>query len=315
MKIPFIGDTSKNVSAFVNAQESINLQLALDPKSEKAKYFLRNTPGLIDFSDTTNASATRCMHVFKDKLYAVAGNSVYEITTAGVSSLLGTITTSTGHVSMADNGTQLIIVDGTNKGYIVTPGAIALITDADFPAATSVVFHDSYFVVSEASSGRIWTSASYDGTSWNGLDFATAGANSDNLVGLGTTQQNIWLLGTESVEIYYASGNPDFPFDRVPGAVIDLGCRSIASITEIEGRIYWLSSMGTIVRNNGYASEKISSDAIDYQISTYSVVEDATSYSYTLEGITYYVITFPTADVTWVVNTLNGFWHEWESEV
>lgn len=315
MKIPFIGSVAKGVSAFVNAQETINMYVAVDPSSEKAKHYLRNTPGLVEFCDTSNTAAVRGMHVFDDLLYAVVGNTVYEITTAGVASSLGILTTSSGHISMADNGTQLIIVDGTNNGHIVTASTLSDITDGDFPAATSVVFHDGYFIVSEAASGRIWVSKLYDGTSWNGLDFATAEANSDDLVGLGTTQQNIWLLGAQSVEIYYASGNPDFPFDRVPGAIIDLGCASIASIVEIQGHIYWLSDKGTIVRNEGYSYQKISNEFIEYQMSTYSVVSDATSYTYTLEGITFYVITFPTADKTWVINLSTGMWHEWESEV
>jgi hypothetical protein len=315
MKIPFIGQHAEGISPFVDAQKTINLYAVIDPFSEKTKIYLRGTPGLVEFCDTGNNSAVRQMHVFNDKLYAVIGNTVYEILEDGTSSSLGTITTETGHISMADNGTQLIIVDGTDNGYIVSAGALNPITDPDFPAATSVVFHDGYFIVSEANSGKIWTSQLYNGMSWNGLDFATAEAASDNIVGLGTTQQNIWLLGTQSVEIYYASGNPDFPFDRVPGAIIDIGCASIASIVEVQGYIYWLTNFGTIVRNEGYNYTKISIDALDYQISTYTTIANATSYYYTLEGQVFYVITFPTADKTWVYNITTGFWHEWESEV
>lgn len=315
MKLPFIGPEAKGVSGFVNHQQSINLYMSLDPMSEKAKYFLRGTPGLSTFCDTGQSGPTRRMHILGDKLYLVAGDSVYEITTAGVSTLLGTITTSTGHVSMADNGVQVIIVDGTNNGYIITASVLAAITDGDFPSATSVVFHDGYFIVSEADSGRIWVSKLYDGLSWNGLDFATAEADSDNLVGLGTTQQNIWLLGERSVEVYYASGNPDFPFDRVPGAILDIGCGSIGSIVEIQGRIYWMTDKGTVVKNEGYVYKPISSKALNYQMSTYSIVNDATSYTYTLEGETFYVIAFPDAGKTWVGNIESSLWHEWESVV
>ena len=315
MKIPFIGPEAKSVSGFVNHQQSINLYMSLDPYSEKAKYFLRGTPGLTEFCTTGQAGATRCMHIFGDKLYVVAGDSVYEVTIAGVSSLLGAISTSTGYVSMADNGVQVIIVDGTDNGHLIIASVLSDIADPDFPSSTSVVFHDGYFVVSEATSGRIWVSKLYDGVNWNALDFATAEANADNLVGLGTTQQNIWLMGALSTEVYYASGNPDFPFDRVPGAIIDIGCGSIGSIVEIQGKIYWMTDKGTIVRNEGYSYQPISSKALNYQMSTYSVVNDATSYTYSLEGETFYVIAFPTAGKTWVCNIETNMWHEWESAI
>ena len=284
-----------------------------DPNSEKSKYFLRTTPGLTEFCNTTNAAPTRRMHVFKDLLYVVAGNSIYEVTEAGVSTLLGTLTTSTGHVSIADNGVQVIIVDGTNYGRLITASVVSNILDPDFPPSTSVVFHNGYFIVSEAETGRIWVSRLYNGTSWNGLDFATAEANADNLVGLGTTQQNIWLMGKLSTEIYYASGNPDFPFDRVPGAIIDMGCVSIGSIVEVQGKIYWLTDKGFIVRNEGYSFQKVSQSSLNYQIASYAVINDATSYYYSLEGVIFYVVTFPTEGKTWVINTETGMAHEWES--
>jgi hypothetical protein len=50
--------------------------------------------------------------------FAVSGNALYEITDPSNPVLLGTGNTSSGPVSFADNGTQMVIVDGTN-GYIL----------------------------------------------------------------------------------------------------------------------------------------------------------------------------------------------------
>jgi len=312
MKIPFLGGAYEGRSKSINAQQSINLFPVYDKFEGKEVIAMYGTPGLIEFVNT-GGTIVRGLHIMGDYMYAVVDDTVYEITTAGDATSLGVITTSTGHVSMADNGTQLIIVDGTANGHIVTTGALADITDSDFTAAASVVFFDGFFVVNESDTGRIWISASYDGTNWDALDFATAEAAPDNLVGIGTTRQNLWLFGSLSTEVYYNSGHPDFPFQRVPGAVLDIGCASIGSIIEIDGRVYWFTHKKTVARNNGYQYEIISPEAINYQISTYNVTNDATAFSYTLEGRTFYVLFFPTAKKTWVMDINTNQWHEWQS--
>jgi hypothetical protein len=312
MKIPFLGGAYEGRSKSLNAQQSINLFPVYDQNEGKEVIAMYGTPGLKAFC-STHAAIVRRLHVMGDYMYAVVGNTVYEITSAGVATSLGTITTSTGHISMADNGTQLLIVDGTTSGYIVTTGVMNVIADTDFIAATTCVFFDGFFIVSESGTGRIWISASYDGTSWDALDFATAEAVPDELVGIGTTRQNLWLFGGLSTEVYANVGDPDFPFQRVPGATLYIGCGSIGSIVEIDGSIYWMTNKRTIVRNNGYQYELISPPAINYQISTYDTINDATAFTYTLEGRRFYVINFPTEKKTWVMDIDSGQWHEWQS--
>jgi len=311
MEIPFCGQSYEGRSKSINAQQSINLFPVYD-KEGKTVISMYGTPGLKEFC-ATGGTIVRALHVMGDFLYAVVGASVYQITSAGVATLLGVITTLSGHVSTADNGTQLLIVDGTAYGHIVTTGTLTDITDADFVAATTCVFFDGFFVVSEAGTGRIWISKVYDGMAWNALDFATAEAVPDELVGIGTTRQNLWLFGSLSTEVYYNSGDPDFPFQRVPGVTLYMGCGSIGSIVEIDGMIYWFTNKRTIARNNGYQYEIVSPDAINYQISTYSTINDATAFTYTLEGRNFYVINFPTELKTWVMDLGTGQWHEWQS--
>jgi len=313
IQIPFLGGAYEGKSGKINAQQSVNLFSVFDDKEPKVAISMYSTPGLTQRIDIGITGRVRRMHILGDLLYAVTESRVSEIQTNWNAVTLGTLTTSSGHVSMADNGTQLLIVDGTDKGYIVTSGAIALITDADFPSSTSCVFHNGYFIVTETDTGKIYTSKLYDGTNWKALDFATAESAPDDLVGIGTTQRNLWLFGEKSTEIYQSVSNPDFPFDRVPGGIIDLGCAAIASMTEINGVIYWLSDKGFIAKSSGYGYERVSPNNIDYQISTYSDVTDATSYSYEKNGRIFYVIIFPTADKTWGLELLSGQWHEWQS--
>lgn len=313
IEIPFLGGAYEGRSKSINAQQSINLFPVFDQNEGKTPIAMYGTPGTTAFSAPATAAIVRGMHVMGSYLYAVVGADVFEIDTAGVATDLGAITTSTGHVGMANNGTQLLIVDGTAYGHIVTTGALADITDGDYPIATDCVFFDGYFIVSVKDTGKIQICKLYDGTTWDALDFATAEASPDALVGIGTTRQNIWLFGEYSIEVYYNAGDPDFPFQRVPGAIIDLGCESATSIAEIEGVLYWLSNKKTVVRGEGYGFKVASVPGIEYQISTYTTTDDAVGYTYTLEGRTFYVLNFATEDKTWVLDVKSGQWHEWQS--
>ena len=313
MEIPFIGGSYEGRSTSINAQRSINLFPVLGGKDGKVPIAMYGTPGFSTFCTSGTSSDVRAMHIMGSNLYAVVGNTVYEINTSGTPTSLGTITTSSGHVGTACNGDELLIVDGTASGYIVSSSTLTQITGTDFVSSEDCVFFDGYFLAVQSDTGRFTISNLYDGTTWTSTDFATVESTTDDLVGIGTTKQNVWLFGERSTEVYYDSGNADFPFERVPGAITDIGCGAISSITEIGGVIYLLSHNGQVVRTRGYSLESVSTTNIDYQIGTYSTISDAYGLTYTLDGNVFYVLGFPTAGVTWVYSITHGEWHEWQS--
>jgi hypothetical protein len=313
MELPFAGGAYEGRSMELNAQQSINLFPVVDNNEAKNIIAMYGTPGTSVFSSTGTTAQVRAMHTMGEFMYAVVGAVVYKISTVGTATSLGSLTTSTGFVSMADNGTQILIVDGTAFGHIISSGTLTDISDPDFVSSTSCVFFDGYFIVTKTSTGRIYVSETYDGMTWASLDFATAESSPDNLVRIMATKPNLWLLGTTSTEVYYNSGNLDFPFARVPGAVVAIGCVAIASAAVVEDNVYWLSDKKTVVRNIGYNYETVSTPGIDYQLSTYTTVSDAIGFGYTLEGRSFYAITFPTQNKTWVYDHIAKYWHEWQS--
>jgi hypothetical protein len=84
------------------------------------------------------------------KLFAVGGQFIYSISSSWVATQLGQLNTSTGTVSMADNGLQLVIVDGsgTTGGYYVTlsDNSFHNITDPNFLGASQVTYQDTSFI-------------------------------------------------------------------------------------------------------------------------------------------------------------------------
>lgn len=176
MRIGLVGPSRPQRSIPFDAQRTINLFPVLDDMGREPASLL-GTPGNTIFC-TTGAGTYPIRGMFTSsggRCFAVQGSGVYEINSNGTSTFRGALLTSSGYVSMDENDTQLIIVDGT-YGYIFTYSTdiLAQITDVDFPAPGSVCFIDGYFIVNKVNSQSFYISSLYNGTAWAALDFASA---------------------------------------------------------------------------------------------------------------------------------------------
>jgi hypothetical protein len=216
---------------------------------------------------------------------------------------------------MADNGTQLFIAcNGPSYIYNSQTSVFAQITDSDFPGAVTVSYLDGYFVFNEPNSQRIWITSSLDGLSIDPLEFASATGSPDGVVGLIADHREIWVFGTNSVEVWYNSGDSDFPLSRIQGAFNELGCAAPYSIAKMDNGLFWLGKdargQGIVYRANGYTGQRISTHAVEWQIQQYANMSDAIGYTYQQDGHSFYVLIFPQADTTWVYDVATQAWHE-----
>ena len=299
----------------VNAADNrmINLFPELVPEGGKEPAFLQRAPGLRSLV-TLGVGPVRGLWTFGNYGYAVSGNTLYKIDTAWSATAKGTVA-GTGPVSMVDNGTQLFIAAGAT-GYIYNANTdvFAQITDPDFPGATTVGFLDGYFVFNEPNSQKFWVTALLDGTSVDPLDFASAEGSPDNLVSLIVDHREVWLFGQTSVEVWYNAGLPDFPLSRIQGAFNEIGCAAPFSVAKLDNGVFWLGAdargKGIVYRSNGYNGTRISTHSVEWQIQQYSDISDATAYTYQQDGHSFYVLNFPSADVTWVYDVATQAWHQ-----
>ena len=323
MRVPLVGPAYETKATDQNAQRCVNWFVEgtdLDKKGGKFPSVLYPTPGLVSFGTIgSGIGSVRQLHVHKDVLYAVADNKFYSVDSSGTETELGTLGSSSGRVTIASINEQIVIVDGTNGYiYIVPSNTFKQITDSDFPSdVESVASLDGYFIVTSAASARFYVSALLDGETWTATGFASAEAVPDNLVGVTSNQRELWLFGTDTTEVWFNSGNVDFPFEKRPGVLVEKGCVAEQTIARIEDSLYWLASdrsgQGQIVSSVGYRTQIISTSAIEQQIASYSTISDAFSYAYYQDGHHFYVITFPTAKATWVYDITTGLWHERDS--
>ena len=252
-------------------------------------------------------------------VYAVGGGTLYMIGSNLTATAIGTLRTTTGAVSMSDNGLQLIVVDGVS-GYTVNlaNSQFAEIQSTAFYSGNKVVFQDGYFILPKPNSGQFYLSNTYDGTSYNGLNFATAEGSPDLLVSVLPFRNQLVLFGSQTVEVWYDSGNPSFPYSRIPGGFIEHGCAAPLSVAKTGDTLLWLGQddygNGIVYKSVGLQPVRASNYGVELALSGYSTISDATAFVYEDRGHTFYVLNFPTANATWVLDVTLGVWHERTSQ-
>ena len=100
----------------------------------------------------------------------------------------------------------------------------------------------------------------------------------------------------------------------VQGAFNEVGCIAAFSVAKLDNGLFWLGAdargRGIVYRANGYAAQRISTHAVEWQIQEYGNLSDAIAYTYQQDGHSFYVLIFPTANTTWVFDVATSLWHE-----
>ena len=314
MKTPILG--SAYVARSVNAADNrmVNLYPEIVPEGGKEAAFLQRAPGL-RLLVTVGTGPIRGLSSFGGNLYVVSGEQLFKIDTTYAVTLIGTVSGASAPVSMANNGTQLFVAcDGPSYVYNSSTSAFGAITDPDFPGALTVSYLDGYFVFIEPDSQRVWVTALNDPTSIDPLDFASAEGDPDGLISSIVDHSEVWLFGTNSIEVWYDSGNADFPLQRIQGAFNEIGCAATFSVAKLDNGLFWLGQdargKGIVYRANGYTGQRISTHSVEWQIQQYDNIADAVAYTYQQDGHSFYVLNFPSANATWVYDVSTQAWHE-----
>lgn len=310
--VPLFGLGNQGKSSNVGAQERVNLYVEVQTDPEKNILTLYPTPGLQTFVNF-GAYPTRGMYEKGDLMYAVNRDTFYSIANNGTISVIGVLSTFSGRVSMADNGTQIIIVDGAS-GYIYNTSTLAFttISDIGFPGGDSVTFFNGRFVVNKPNTGQFYISSLYDGLSWDALDFATAEADPDNIVRIIAEAGQLVIFGDKTTEFWGDSGAVDFPYARIGSAAIEWGLAARWSLSKYMDSLIFLrkNRLGQVqvCIQSGSNSQAVSTPEIDYLFSQYSVTSDATGFAYMISGHPMYQINFPTPNESWLYDGQSKAW-------
>lgn len=314
MAIPFVGPSYSLDFRKADVQRSVNLiPSVVESGTGKAPAILQEVPGLAVFA--AGSDVIRGVEEVAGRGFFVAGSTLYETDSAGALTSRGTLTTSTGRVSMAYGLTQLVMVDGPN-GYVFNLAAntFAKIGSPAFYGSSRVAFIDGYFIFLRPDSQQFYISAIDDATALDALDFASAERSPDNLVSLLADHGELWLFGEKSVEIWSNTGNASFPFERNNGAILEVGCAAAHSAQKLDSTVIWVGNdangNGTVWSVQGYKERRISTQAVEEAIQRSTDLSSAYAFTYQQDGHNYYCLQVPGLETTWCYDVFTGQWHE-----
>ena len=316
-------------SIIADAQKCINLFIEANPPDSPYPFTHYPTPGTDYLTTCPISGPVRAEYTTSNGLFlVVVGPNVYIVSTAYGWTLLGQIQTTTGFVSIKDNTIVCVIVDGSATGFVINLtgpdagiNAYGQISSINIFGANKVDYLDTYLLFNRPGTNQFYYTFSnvtysqlVDGVGFDPLAIAAKTGGNDNISGIAVMHRELWLIGTHTSEVWFDSGASDFAFQAMPGAFIEHGCSSVASIAKYDLALYWLGQdvqgQFTIYKGAQYNVERISTYPIEEAIASYSYVGDAIGFTYDQQGHAFYVLTFPTANVTWVYDIPEKHWHQ-----
>lgn len=326
----FVGASYTTRSIYQNDQECINFYPEIDPTKqpgERGIVALYPTPGLVTEIQLP-AGEVRGMRALSGLQYAiiVCGSKVFFISPTLNAVQVGTLTTSTGPVSITDNvmtaqGLTAYIVDGVNRYYyvIATNTFVTLpSTDGPWQGADVCDTVDNYIIYNQPGTQN-WSSTDLGSPLSTQAWFGSKDGSPDSLVSLIVDHRQVYLLGEVTTEVWIDVGTQipgllTFPFQRVSGTSSQNGIGAQFSVARFAETFMFLSrdtlGTATIGMMMGYEYKRVSTHAVENSLIGVNV-ENARAWSFQQEGHEFYVITFPDIDLTWVYDLATQQWFKW----
>lgn len=320
----FCGPSYVAQSIYQNAEECINWYPETDPTKAKSSPEGSHQRGMIALYPAPGtllrlAMAKSPLRGFRvipggGMMLAVAGDTLYAVTPAYVATAVGTLLTNSGLVSMSDNGQAAIIGDRFNRYfYDWTTNTFAISGDGAFTEAGVCDVVDGYLLYSRPGTQQ-WGATGNLVTTSAALSFSTKFTAPDNLQGIQVVNRDTYLIGEKTTEAWLEAGLFPFPFQIIAGTSTQHGTSAPYSIARLGEGFAMLAQDtrgdATVVIVVGYKPTRISTFAVEAAIKTYAVVSDAIGMTHQWGGHEFYMLTFPTADVTWVYDLSTQLWHK-----
>ncbi len=304
IELPVIGPAYKNQELPISAQETKGLFPEVNQEG-KSLVSLRSFPGLKSFA--TASGKHRGSHTFNGVYYCVNGDSLYSVTSDATVTNLGTITGS-GFCDFASSADQMIITTG-GTAYVYTDN-LAEITDPDLVNPTTVGYLNSQFIFdnNDGNSGEFITSAIGDGSDVSALDFAIAESHPDDIKRVVIANELVYFFGGKTIEPWFNSGVGRPPFDRVNGRVRPYGLIGPQAVDTLGEFTYFIDDKRRPHIMSGFSVQPIGDVPLVDEWETYSTVSDAIGFAYTMADQTFFQVSFPTADKSWLFHAQSNSW-------
>ena len=319
--LPIANGFYESDSLPISAQECVNFYPNIVQAPALNQETLYGTAGLEEVANADTLTGNRGAHEMNGVPYFVMENRLFSMASDLTLTFHGEIA-GTERVSMADNGTQLMVLVPDGNGYIYNhvTDTFGQITDPDFTANGNpqlVVFIDGYFCLTTDTKKFIVSSLN-DGYSYNALDFGTAESDPDDIVAPVVFKNQLFIGGSQTIEAFQNIGGADFPFQRT-GLFLQKGIVSPFSIQTLQDTFVFIGAgqneSPAIWTLQGNDVAKISTTAIDKELSQLTQDQVASIYSWGYAEKGAYFVGFALPSSALVYDIITKRWHERKSVV
>jgi hypothetical protein len=321
--------TAQSVNA--DAQECMNLVPEADESQMGVSAMtLYSTPGLALFNDVggnqSRGNFTITTGPAAGRTFKVVDGTLYEEFTDGIFNPIGAIANDGKLVGFAACPQQLAIISagllysyqlatqtvppiiaGTLSGPIAGPWGAS--------AVTEIMYIDGFFFLLVSSSQTIYASNAFDATTWPPLQIKIINTFADNVIGMQADHRFLWIFGAKETEVDYDAGSFPFPLQAMPSGFIEQGIAAPNATVQLDNAIFLIGARNDLgqaiaYRTEGFSFKRISTHAVETAWQQYPQIADAIAFPYQENGHSFWVITFPSGQATWVYDTSTSFWHK-----
>lgn len=208
----------------------------------------------------------RAAYATERGLFTAAGGKLWQVTTTATE--LGLVPDGPSYMA-ADTQYVALVVGGY---YYVWDGTTLTQPDTgSIEIPRGVIYRDGYFILWGDALGRkdaFQVSALDDATSYDPLDILFAEAVGDEIKGMISLVDTVWVFGTETIETYYNAGESVGVFRRSISGAIERGCMNGHTVSKDETGAYWLGDDGKVYRTAGIQPQVISTPEIEAALGT-----------------------------------------------
>lgn len=234
------------------------------------------------------------------------GGVLFRLTSGSGETELGPLGGSSRFVAAASIVRAIIVADGVATSTDGTTTTNVIMPDSR--EVGSVAQLNGYFVLPELDSARFYWTAPGESDP-DGLSYATTESSPGYILKVERVGDELWFFKQEGIEVWTPTGDPDLPFQRVPGRNYDKGARSKDAISRFDNSVAWVGNDGLAYRADS-TPVRFSDHALEEQIRK-SSPEALTAWSFSSDGHALWCLTLEQA--TYAYDASSQQWSQFKT--
>lgn len=238
--------------------------------------YLRPADGIVE--QGTGPGADRGGINWNGSLYRVMGTRLVRIDPTGLVQDLGDV--GPGGLVAMDFSFDRLAINSGDRLYYLTGSSLQQVVAPDLGTVVDFCWVDGYFMTTDGE--FLVVTELNDPFAVSPLKYASSEADPDPIVALLKLRNEVYALNRNTIEVFDNVGGIGFPFQRIEGAQIQMGCIGPRACVVFSDAIAFVGSArneapGVYLGSNANAN-KISTREIDQILASYTETQLAETY-------------------------------------